>query len=86
LTLFDKPVANAAARPVGHALKTAAAQLAIRLPSDGEASAMQALLDARAAARAAKDWKRSDAIRDAAKAAGYLIEDTPNGQRWSPAT
>jgi cysteinyl-tRNA synthetase len=40
-----------------------------------------ALLDERQAARKAKDFKRSDAIRDELKAKGWAIEDTPKGAR-----
>lgn len=40
-----------------------------------------ALLEARQAARKAKDFKRSDAIRDELKALGWVIEDTPKGAR-----
>ncbi len=40
-----------------------------------------ALVEARQAARKAKDFKRSDAIRDELKAAGWTIEDTPKGPR-----
>ena len=39
------------------------------------------LLEARQAARKAKDFKRSDAIRDELKAKGWAIEDTPKGPR-----
>ena len=42
---------------------------------------MQALLDARAAARKARDWGTADAIRDGLKALGLVIEDTPQGAR-----
>ncbi len=44
-----------------------------------------ALLDERQAARKAKDFKRSDAIRDELKAKGWLIEDTPKGARLKQA-
>ena len=37
----------------------------------------------RAAARAAKDWARSDAIRDTLAAAGIVVEDSADGARWS---
>jgi cysteinyl-tRNA synthetase len=37
------------------------------------------LLEARQAARKAKDFKRADAIRDELKAKGWIIEDTPKG-------
>jgi cysteinyl-tRNA synthetase len=42
---------------------------------------INALLEARQAARKAKDFKRSDAIRDELKAKGWVIEDTPKGAR-----
>ena len=42
---------------------------------------INALLEARQAARKAKDFKRGDAIRDELKAKGWLIEDTPKGAR-----
>jgi cysteinyl-tRNA synthetase len=84
LTLFDKPVAHASAKAgVPEAIRAAAASLNIVLDGAAtDADAMAKFVDARAAARAAKDWKRSDAIREAATGAGYLIEDTPAGQRW----
>ena len=47
------------------------------------------LLALRLAARKAKDFARSDAIRDLLVAAGVEIEDTPRGPRWTaskPAT
>jgi cysteinyl-tRNA synthetase len=40
-----------------------------------------ALLEARQAARKAKDFKKSDAIRDELKAKGWTIEDTPKGPK-----
>ena len=40
-----------------------------------------ALMEARQAARKAKDFKRADAIRDELKAKGWTIEDTPKGAR-----
>jgi len=40
-----------------------------------------ALLEARQAARKAKDFKRGDAIRDELKSKGWLIEDTPKGPK-----
>ena len=41
--------------------------------------AVQALLDARAAARAAKDWGAADAVRDGLGSLGFTIKDTPQG-------
>ncbi len=40
-------------------------------------------LDARAAARAAKDFATSDAIRDVLGSAGIAVADTPAGATWS---
>ena len=43
---------------------------------------LQALLDERAAARAARDWAASDRLRDALADRGVTVEDTRDGQRW----
>lgn len=40
-----------------------------------------ALIEAREAARKAKDFKRADAIRDELKTKGWAIEDTPKGPK-----
>jgi cysteinyl-tRNA synthetase len=44
-----------------------------------------ALLEARQAARQARDFKRSDALRDELKAKGWVIEDTPKGPKLKQA-
>ena len=41
-----------------------------------------ALIEDRAAARAAKDWARADALRDQLTAAGVVVEDGADGARW----
>jgi cysteinyl-tRNA synthetase len=48
---------------------------------EGAAPELLVLLDERQAARKAKDFKRSDTIRDELKAKGWSIEDTPKGPR-----
>ena len=42
---------------------------------------VEKLLAERAQARAAKDWKKSDELRDAIARAGYIVKDTPKGQQ-----
>jgi cysteinyl-tRNA synthetase len=44
--------------------------------------ALQALLEARAEARAARDWAASDRLRDELVTHGVLVDDTRDGQRW----
>ncbi len=39
------------------------------------------MVEERAEARRNKDWKRSDELRDAIRAAGYILEDTKQGQK-----
>lgn len=41
------------------------------------------LVDEREAARQAKDWKRSDELRDLIATKGFTVEDTPDGQKIS---
>jgi cysteinyl-tRNA synthetase len=43
----------------------------------------QELLDARAAARAAKDFAASDRLRDELAGLGVAVKDTPAGQEWT---
>lgn len=46
---------------------------------------VQVLLEQRAQARASKDWARSDELRDAIRAAGWVVTDTADGQHLEPA-
>ncbi len=47
----------------------------------GAPAEIVALLEQRQAARAAKDFKRADALRGELKAKGWVIEDTPKGPK-----
>ncbi len=51
---------------------------AVALPAE-----VEALVAARAAARAAKEWKKSDEIRDQIAALGWVVKDTKDGQKVS---
>ena len=42
----------------------------------------QSLIDARTAARAAKDFKESDRIRDELAAMGVVLKDSKEGTTW----
>jgi cysteinyl-tRNA synthetase len=67
-------------------LEQAEAVLALGLFRDGAPAALsaeeQALLDRRAAARAAKDFKSSDELRKELDRRGLVVEDGKQGQRW----
>ena len=53
--------------------------------SDGDDTRIQALIDERIAAKAARDFARADAIRKQLADEGVLLEDTPQGVRWKRA-
>ena len=48
-------------------------------------SAVSDLLERRSQARAAKDWKLSDTLRDEILAIGWMVKDTKDGQKLTPA-
>jgi cysteinyl-tRNA synthetase len=52
------------------------AQEALLIPDD-----VQALLTQREAARRAKDWTTADTLRQAIEQYGYIVKDTPEGQK-----
>jgi cysteinyl-tRNA synthetase len=46
---------------------------------------IEALIEERIAARKARNFARSDEIRDMLKEKGVILEDTPQGTRWKRA-
>jgi cysteinyl-tRNA synthetase len=59
----------------------------VKIAGDGagtgdDASLVQAVVDLRTQARAAKDFARSDILRDALAGAGITIKDSKSGTEW----
>ena len=50
--------------------------------SDALRIEVEALLEQRAAARAAKDWPEADRIRDRLNALNVVVMDGPDGATW----
>ena len=50
--------------------------------NDNESAEIEALIQERTQARKAKNFARSDEIRDTLKARGIILEDTPQGTKW----
>ena len=56
-----------------------------RKKKDDLDSEIEALIAARTAARKERNWAEADRIRDELKARGIVLEDTPQGVKWSRA-
>ena len=79
LSLLDK----AAALRAKEAAQTQAAPASGGITIIGEGDpAVDALVMPRAEAKKAKNWAEADRIRDELKAAGIILEDTPQGVKW----
>lgn len=52
---------------------------------DVDSEEIERMIEERNQARKAKDFKKADEIRDALKAKGILLEDTPQGVKWKKA-
>ncbi|WJI14201.1 cysteine--tRNA ligase [Pseudoxanthomonas winnipegensis] len=63
-------------------LQQAPADWFSRGTSGDDDARIQALIDARAAAKQARDFSRADAIRDQLASENIVLEDTPQGVRW----
>lgn len=80
--LLDANLSGAGAQALSDVLAKLDAVLAV-LPDHAELpAAAERLLAERISARAAKDWARSDALRDELAAMGVLVDDGRDGQRW----
>lgn len=82
---FDAPRAAsalAALKQVDHVLGVVFAPLQ-PLPEDKRVK-VEALMADRAAARTAKDWAKSDALRNELAALGVEVKDGPTGSTWRP--
>ena len=78
-----RSMSTADATRAADAIRGLDAVLGVTAPAEeGLEPALQALLDARAAARAARDWAASDRLRDELLARGVAVEDSRDGQRW----
>jgi cysteinyl-tRNA synthetase len=70
-------------RMLGFLRESAASWAARRQKNaDIDASKVQSLIDARTAARAARDFKESDRIRDELAAMGVVLKDSKDGTTW----
>lgn len=59
--------------------------LALEPEAETIPAAVGEILERRSAARAAKDWKLSDVLRDEILAMGWMVKDTKDGQKLTPA-
>ena len=81
-SLSENTLTPASATPALWAWEKVDAVLGIGSKTEAEIPAeILALAEARAEAKKAKDFKRSDAIRDELKAKGWIIEDSPKGPK-----
>ena len=78
-----RSLSTADATRAADAIRALDAVLGVTAPAEeGLEPDLQALLDERAAARAARDWAAADRLRDELLARGVAVEDTRDGQRW----
>jgi len=77
-----RSLSTADARRAAAALRDLDSVLGVIQLPDALPDGAQALLEQRVAARANREWAKSDELRDALAALGVTVEDTRDGQRW----
>ncbi len=85
--ITQRSMSTADARRAAAALRDLDRVLGVMEPDeaaggDTPSAAITTLLEERIAARSARDWARSDALRDELATLGIVVEDTRDGQRW----
>ncbi len=81
-TVIGPSCAKAAAEAALKSLRAICSVLGILTKeNDGLTDEVRAMVAERAEARKNKNWARSDELRDAIRAAGYILEDTKQGQK-----
>ena len=81
--LAERTLSTADARRAAGLLRDLDTVLGIAAPAAEELEPeLAAMLEARASARAARQWAESDRLRDELAARGIAVEDTRDGQRW----
>jgi cysteinyl-tRNA synthetase len=83
----DRTLSTADAQRAAAGLRDLDRVLDVMEPDDGAdgeepLAEITSLLEERVQARAAKDWPRSDLLRDQLAERGIVVEDTRDGQRW----
>jgi cysteinyl-tRNA synthetase len=78
---------SATAAPLAAAVRAMAEAVGLTLSAETEAVSAEIteMAEQRDAARAARDWATADELRDRIQAAGYVVEDTPDGTLVRPA-
>jgi cysteinyl-tRNA synthetase len=77
-----RSLSTADARRAAAALRDLDSVLGVISLPDALPEGAAAFLEQRAAARANREWAKSDELRDALAALGVTVEDTRDGQRW----
>jgi len=82
VTAADRVAALDALRSMDRVLGLLEVAHASRTVDDGLAVWVEERIQARAAARKARDFAAADAIREELAARGVVLEDGPQGTRW----